>query len=160
MFNPQQAQARTAHTAHTAFRVLARGLAARRSRDRQPLPRLADVHPGPPTSGRYIGLRVVPTECIRGTASMPASRGANFRPLRGREPADWKSRWSRLESAASHQVILPPVELLRAGGDYWVVDGHNRVALAKELGQLWIDADITELDLGPDRVAADAAKEN
>ena len=79
---------------------------------------------------------------------MPASRGADFRPLGGREPADWQSRWSRLESAASHQVILPPVELLRAGGDYWVVDGHNRVALAKELGQLWIDADITELDLG------------
>jgi ParB-like chromosome segregation protein Spo0J len=91
---------------------------------------------------------------------MPASRGSDFRPLGGREPADWKTRWSRLESAASDQVILPPVELLRAGGDYWVVDGHNRVALAKELGQLWIDADITELDLGSDRVAASAAKEN
>ena len=154
MFNPQQAHG------YTALRSLARGLAARTSHKRRPLPRLADVHPGSPTSGRYVGLRAIQTECVRGTASMPASRGSDFRPLDGREPADWKSRWSRLEVAASHQVILPPIELLRAGGDYWVVDGHNRVALAKELGQLWIDADVTELDLGPDRVAADAAKEN
>jgi ParB-like chromosome segregation protein Spo0J len=56
--------------------------------------------------------------------------------------------------------MLPPVQLLRAGGDYWVVDGHNRVALAREGGQLWIDADVTELDLSPDNAAAISAKEN
>jgi hypothetical protein len=56
--------------------------------------------------------------------------------------------------------MLPPVQLLRAGGDYWVVDGHNRVALARERGQLWIDADVTELDLSSDTVSAAAAKEN
>lgn len=123
------------------------------------LPSLADVHPGPPAGGRWIGLRTVPTECIRGTASTPGSRGPDFRPLVGHEPADWTSRWSRLTSAARDQVILPPVQLLRAGGDYWVVDGHNRVALARQLGQLWIDADVTELDLGSDSDAA-AAKEN
>jgi len=112
------------------------------------LPRLAEVHPGPPTGGRWVGLRTVLVECIRGTASMAASRGRDFRPLVGREPADWDFRWSRLMSATRDQAILPPVQLLRAGGDYWVVDGHNRVALAREQGQLWIDADVTELDLG------------
>lgn len=90
---------------------------------------------------------------------MTASRREDFRPLGGREPADWKFRWSRLMSAASDQAILPPVQLLRAGDDYWVVDGHNRVALARERGQLWIDADVTELDLGSESVAAAAAKE-
>jgi hypothetical protein len=124
---------------------------------RQPLPRLAEVHPGPPTGGRWIGLRTVLVECIRGTASVAASRGRDFRPLDGREPADWDFRWSRLQSAIRNQAQLPPIQLLRAGGDYWVVDGHNRVALARELGQLWIDADITELDLGTDTVAAGSA---
>jgi hypothetical protein len=62
-------------------------------------------------------------------------------------------------SAARDQAILPPVQLLRAGGEYWVVDGHNRVALARQIGQLWIDADVTELDLGS-HSAAGAAKEN
>jgi hypothetical protein len=123
------------------------------------LPRLGDVHPAPPTSGRWVGLRTVPTDSIRGTASMSSSRGRDFRPLGGREPADWQPRWSRLMSSARTQAKLPPVELLRTGSEYWVVDGHNRVALAMELGQLWIDAEITELDVSSQRVAAVAAKE-
>ena len=143
--------------------------AAGRSRRREPLPSLAAAHPGLPLGGRWIGLATVPTECIRGTASLsiPAARGIDFRPQPGREQADWPTRWSRLEAAVRDQVILPPVELVRAGGEYWVVDGHNRVALAKQHGQLWIDADVTELDIpkptitepgtGPDRLAAKAA---
>ena len=144
----------------TPLSVLTRSLVAGlMPSHRRELPRLADVHPGQPAGGRWIGVRTVPTECIRGTASTSRSRGSDFRPLGGREPADWSSRWSRLTSAARHQAILPPVQLLRVGGDYWVVDGHNRVALARAHGQLWIDADITELDLGS-RNAATAAKEN
>ena len=138
-------------------------------RGREGLPSLTTVHPGTPRGGRWVGLATVPTECIRGTASLsiPGSRGIDFRPRAGKEPADWTTRWSRLEAAVRDQVILPPVELVRAGGEYWVVDGHNRVALAKEHGQLWIDADITELDisepattrpgLGRDKLVAKAA---
>ncbi len=133
------------------------GIAANR---RQPLPRLADVHPGPLTGGRWIGLRTVPIACIRGTASQATSRAQDFHPLSERAPSDWQFRWSRLMSATREQAILPPVQLLRAGGDYWVVDGHNRVALAIERGQVWIDADITELDLGSPTVGSVSAKEN
>jgi hypothetical protein len=133
----------------SALRSFTRSLAAGfRSDPSRSLPRLMDVHPGPLTGGRWIGLQTVLTECIHGTASIGASRGPDFRPLEGRAPADWRGRWSRLLSAARHHVILPPVQLIRAGGEYWVVDGHNRVALALERGQLWIDADVTELDLG------------
>lgn len=82
---------------------------------------------------------------------MAASRGQDFRPLEGRAPADWQTRWSRLMSAAHDQAILPPVQLVQTGCDYWVVDGHNRVALARERGQLWMDADITALDIASRR---------
>ena len=111
--------------------------------------------------GRWIGVGAVPTRCIRGTASlaMPVSRGVDFLPLAGREPSDWRSRWTRLEAAVDNEVVLPPVELIRARGEYWVIDGHNRVALAKQHGQLWIDADITELDiLEPDTAEPDRAR--
>jgi len=146
---------------HPTLQALGRRLVAGVwSGRRQRLPRLADVHPGPRTGGRWIGLRTVPTECIRGTASVAGSRGLDFRPLVGREPADWDTRWGRLMAAASDQAILPPVQLLRAGGDYWVVDGHNRVALAKERGQVWIDAEVTEVDLGSESVVAASAREN
>lgn len=144
--------------AHSTLWTLTRSLVAGiRPGQRRPLPRLAEVHPGSPTGGRWIGVQTVPTACIRGTASMVTLRGQDFRPLDGHEPADWQSRWSRLMSAARDQVILPPIQIVRAGGDYWVIDGHNRVALARERGQLWIDADISELDLGSDNVAAAAA---
>jgi ParB-like chromosome segregation protein Spo0J len=63
-------------------------------------------------------------------------------------------------TAARDQAMLPPVQLVRTGGDYWVVDGHNRVALARELGQLWIDADVTELDMGSKSAAAAAEMVN
>ena len=139
-------------SASSPLRALTRSFVAGvRPARRRPLPRLADVHPGPRTGGRWIGLRPVPTECIRGTASLDASRGQDFRPLGGHAPADWPWRWSRLVSAGRDQAILPPVQLLRAGGEYWVIDGHNRVALARELGQVWIDADITELDVSSDK---------
>jgi hypothetical protein len=104
-------------------------------------------------------LTTVPIGCIRGTASKTARRAEDFRPLDDRAPADWQFRWSRLLSATRDQAILPPIQVLLAGGDYWVVDGHNRVALAMERGQLWIDADVTELDLGSGNAAA-AVKEN
>jgi hypothetical protein len=143
-------------TLGTSVRSLMAGVGLR---PRRHLAHLSDVHPGSPTSGRWIGVGTVPTECIRGTASKSGSRGSDFRPLDGHAPADWGSRWSRLMSAAHDQAILPPIQLLRVAGDYWVVDGHNRVALARQLGQLWIDADVTELDMGSHYAAA-AAKEN
>jgi hypothetical protein len=140
----------------TLVRRFRAGLAADR---RQPLPRLADVHPGPLSGGRWVGLRTVPIACIRGTASNGTSRAQDFLPLSDRAPSDWRFRWSRLVSATREQAILPPVQLIRAGGEYWVVDGHNRVALAIERGQVWIDADIAELDLAP-TVGSVSAKEN
>jgi hypothetical protein len=144
----------------TLFALTRSLVAGVRPGQRQPLPRLAEVHPGLPTGGRWVGLQTVLTDCIHGTASMGASRGQDFRPLDGREPADWRFRWSRLLSASRDQAILPPVQLVRAGGDYWVIDGHNRVALARERGQLWMDADVTELDVSSQSAAAVAAKEN
>jgi hypothetical protein len=146
---------------HSTLQTFTRWLlAGARPGQSRPLPRLTDVHPERPAGGRWVGMRTVPTECVAGTASTAGSRGQDFRPLKGREPADWQFRWWRLRSATRDQVILPPVQLLRAGGCYWVIDGHNRVALARERGQLWIDAEITELDLGSQSSAACAAKEN
>jgi hypothetical protein len=156
MFNLQSAR----HPLSDASALVQRLGAGLRKSGGNALPRLADVHPGVPAGGRWIGLRSVRIECVRGTASLATSRGRDFRPLRGRAPSDWNFRWSRLLSASRDQTKLPPVQLIRAGGDYWVVDGHNRVALARQRGQLWIDADVTELDLSSDNVAAASAKEN
>jgi hypothetical protein len=73
----------------------------------------------------------------------------------GREPADWQSRWDRLIAAGRQRTPLPPVDLVQTLDGYWIADGHNRLALAKTTGQLWIDADVVEIgELGRARVPA------
>jgi hypothetical protein len=115
-------------------------------RKRKRLPRLADVHPGPLGDGRCIGIVPVPVSAIRGTAWTKSS-DLDF-PMIGSEPDDRRPRSSRLHTAMEQGDVVPYVQLLQIGGEYWVVDGHNRVALAREFGQLWIDADVTAIDVG------------
>lgn len=113
------------------------------------LRRLDDEHPRAwqaPRRGR--GVVSVPVDAVLGSASAPRStRSPDFLPTRGHRPADWPARWERLQDAARTLVPLPPIEVLKAGDGYWVLDGHNRVAVARANGQRWIDADVTELVL-------------
>jgi len=131
---------------HLVRSLLADRLGAGRGRS---LPRLADVHPqASKGSRRWRGPGVVPVEAIIGTASaLPGTRRSDFLPASRHQPADWRNRWSRLEDAARNLTPLPPIEVIEAGDGYWVIDGHNRVALARATGQLWIDADITAVVL-------------
>jgi hypothetical protein len=116
---------------------------------RQPLPNLWDEHPeGHRAAIRELGLRSVPVAEIRGTAvAGPAQRGGDFLPLRDRRGDDWRGRWRRILNANERLEALPPVELIKFGGDYWVVDGHNRVAAALYIGQVELDAVVQELRL-------------
>lgn len=54
---------------------------------------------------------------------------------------------NRLESikrALKEQKPLPLVELYKLDEEYYVVDGHHRIAAAKEMGQKFIDAHVIE----------------
>ena len=54
---------------------------------------------------------------------------------------------SASSNALDRLESLPPVELIKFGDDYWVVDGHNRVAAALYNGQVELDAVVEELRL-------------
>ena len=75
----------------------------------------------------------------------PAQRAGDFLPLKDRRSADWRSRWQRIVAAVDRLESLPPVDLIKFGEGYWVVDGHNRVAAALYNGQVEIDAVVQEL---------------
>ena len=63
------------------------------------------------------GDAVYPRDCL----DRLASRGVDFRPLAGREPSDWRGPMGAPRSRRwLTRWLLPPVELIRAGGDYWV----------------------------------------
>lgn len=97
---------------------------------------------------RELGLISVPVDLIRGTAvEGPVQRAGDFLPLKARRSGDWRGRWQRILNALDRLESLPPVELIKFGDDYWVVDGHNRVAAALYNGQVELDAVVEELRL-------------
>lgn len=110
------------------------------------LPSLYDIHPAAGSATRRpLGMRVVGVDRIVGTARQPSQNTDDFLPLPQLRGRNWDARWQRLNRAMRQLVTLPPVDLLRVGRDYWVVDGHNRVAAARQNGVVGLDADVVEL---------------
>lgn len=125
------------------------GMRVRRIRrlGRTPLPYLNDVHPDVRHARPVeVGLSTIPVDEIAGTAVGGGDqRGGDFLPLKPFRGRNWATRWQRLRRAQDGLAILPPIEVVKHGDRYWVVDGHNRVGLALYSGQPEIDATITEL---------------
>jgi len=95
-----------------------------------------------PLAQRHVGLRTVEVSRIVGSVGRAAELGDNFRPLR--RVREDEQRYQRVLTAMQEGKSLPPVELYRLGFGYYVLDGNHRVAAARELGQVEIDADVTE----------------
>lgn len=93
-----------------------------------------------PFSQRYIGLHPIPVRQVVGTDS----RGGDFdRDFRPRRPAIGE-RWQRVERAFADGEF-PPIVVYQLGDAYFVIDGHHRVAIARQRGMEMIDAEVTEL---------------
>jgi hypothetical protein len=118
-----------------------------RRRPKQPLASLYEFYPEARlASPRELGLRFVPLEEIRGTAvAGAAQRGSDFLPLKPFRGGNWEARWRRILLANERLIPLPPVDLVKFDGEYWVVDGHNRVASAFYANGAGLDAMVTEL---------------
>lgn len=87
-----------------------------------------------------LGLRIVPVNNIVGSVNRWQDFDAKFR-IRNRTTYQ---RYQRIKQAVERGEILPPVQLYKVGDKYYVVDGNHRVAVAKEVGQVYIDAYVTE----------------
>jgi hypothetical protein len=119
---------------------------------RKPLPLLYDVHPEARRALPHpLGLRTIPVAEIAGSAVEPTQRGGDFLPMPDLRTADWAARWRRLGSANERLAYLPPIEVVRYGDRHWVMDGHNRVALALLEDQPEIDANVIDLHLPGDQ---------
>jgi len=89
---------------------------------------------------RSLGLQTVPLDSIIGSEGRYSDFDRRFMP---RHPVT-KGRWRSIDRAMLEDVHLPPIELYKIGGIYFVKDGNHRVSVARERGQDYIDALVTE----------------
>jgi len=111
-----------------------------RSRDSRRLFDLSEIQQACEVDARhYVGLHTVPIERIRGSEGRSNDFDCDFYPLQDH----CQERWLRIAAARDQGKVLPPVVLVQVGNAYFVRDGHHRISVARALGQLDIEAEVT-----------------
>ncbi|HSO13214.1 MAG TPA: hypothetical protein VLT51_12620 [Anaerolineales bacterium] len=88
----------------------------------------------------YRGVQTVRVDQIAGSLNRYHEFDRVFLPASDKLAA----RWQSVNRAFYQDVSLPPVVLYKAGQVYFVVDGHHRVSVAREQGQIYIEAEVRE----------------
>lgn len=97
------------------------------------------------------GLVSVPVDKVVGSLNKSGSMNRRFRYKSGKVD----SRLRALRHANQWgMVALPPVELYQLGDEYYVVDGHHRMAIALENRQVEIDANVIAHEVEPSALAS------
>jgi hypothetical protein len=91
----------------------------------------------------YAGIHPVNINCIKGTEGKSDIFDTDFYPVK----EVTRSRWVSIAREKLREQELPPVELLDVDGVCYVRDGHHRISVARSLGQDFIEAEITEMNL-------------
>jgi len=91
----------------------------------------------------YAGLQQVPVEKIIGSFGRYHDFDRIFLPIQKKT----RDRWVSIDRAHHYQIPLPPVELYKLGEIYFVKDGNHRISVAREQGQMEVDAFITEIEI-------------
>ena len=97
----------------------------------------------PALSEHYIGLRQIPLENVVGSLGRYLDFDRAFLPRQTHS----RGRWVSIDKAHLQDIILPPIEVYKVGDLYFVKDGNHRVSVARERGQLFLDADVIEIDV-------------
>src|SRR5438270_160665 len=99
------------------------------------------------------GEQDIPLDRIVGSAAAPAKAGdfdPSFLPVSNRS----RDRWTRIYQEMAEGGELPPIDVYKLGDNYYVIDGHHRVSVARQLGWDTIKARVVEVQtrapLGPD----------
>ena len=72
-------------------------------------------------SPREMGVKTIDVDQIAGTAvGGVTQRGGDFLPLKPFRSRNWHGRWQRIAAALDRLAILPPIDVLRSGGRYWI----------------------------------------
>lgn len=102
-----------------------------------------DVREHLPIHGQhYAGIRQVEISKIIGSFGRYHDFDRIFLPTQRRT----KDRWVSIDQAHIERIPLPPIELFKIGEIYFVKDGNHRVSVARQRGQVYIDAVVIEIE--------------
>jgi uncharacterized ParB-like nuclease family protein len=92
----------------------------------------------------FGGVREIPVDKIVGSVA-PDGKAADFDP--GFLPVNrrMRERWTRIYLAMVEGDELPPIDVYKVDGNYYVIDGHHRVSVARNLGRPMINARVIEI---------------
>jgi uncharacterized ParB-like nuclease family protein len=125
-----------------AFRRAVGSILTRRAR------RLQAIEPVLEAAGlegrAYGGIQEIPLEAIVGSAAA-ASKTGDFDPAFLPVNRRLRDRWTRIYQAMVEGDELPPIDVYKVGDDYYVIDGHHRVSVARNLGRATINARVVEV---------------
>jgi uncharacterized ParB-like nuclease family protein len=121
---------------------------ATRLRSIEPLLRAAGLE------GRaFGGVREIPVDHIVGSVA-PEGKASDFDPEFLPVNRRMRERWTRIYLAMVEGDELPPIDVYKVDGNYYVIDGHHRVSVARNLGRPTINARVidvkTRAPLDPD----------
>ena len=86
---------------------------------------------------------MVPIDQIVGTVEPTRCFDRQFRPT-SEVP---RTRFERIAVGILSGRGMDPVHLYRCDGQYYVLDGHHRIAVARARGERWVLANITDVRL-------------
>jgi hypothetical protein len=113
------------------------------------------------------GMKTVPTRKVVGSVGRWQNLRSDFFYVSGKVTG----RFVRIGKAMEAGTVLPPIEVYKAKlrrrqgkeerdvTEYYVVDGHHRVAMARKLGQDYLDAHVVEYKVGSPAPEAPPAPE-
>jgi len=89
----------------------------------------------------YVGTMQIETDKIIGSVNRYQDFDRVFLPRQ----RNTRSRWESVNSAYFKDIVLPPIEVYKVSDVYFVRDGHHRVSVARERGQVFMDAYVIEI---------------
>ena len=103
-----------------------------------------EVRKNLPLKGQhYIGLKQIPINQVVGSVGRYHDFDRAFLPRQQRS----SGRWTSIDEAHLLDIGLPAIEVYKIGTAYFVKDGNHRVSVARERGQAFIDAAVTEIEV-------------
>ena len=91
---------------------------------------------------RRLGREVIDLDSIVGTVDRSRREfDRSFRPTSQRV----RRRWQGIATAMRRGADMPPIDVYRVGDLHFVIDGHHRVSVARQLDLGKIEANVTQI---------------